>query len=407
MLLTGRLALVFFLSVGGTAFVTPVTPVTPVTRWGKTRVHSQAQEFGFGEVVGDGLRRLGDVVSHAPGRGVQLLDTIPSSTLRHVNLMAFSGSAIVTGNFLLGLNFLPLTVDEGITIMGWFVGGGLTVTLPIYFASPGRKLTDALKTYDDRSRQLEFFGPPSLATEVATYQAAKSETEFFVLTETPPDDSSDNLIDVFAASLGKRREILFVPMTEASLKNEIKEVADFANELSLATVGELVKARARSPFSAESIDFVVKVPSRLPKEAVKKILDDAAILKTSAGKALNLYICLPDAAKLPTTLLAVARLDEATCDARANALTAINDTAVQGPTPFFFALLKQAPDCGLPRGEIKDLAVVEKLLKKDDADAIAKAQEILDTYLASSRDDSAVLVALEAFARFGFARRFT
>ena len=61
------------------------------------------------------------------------------------------------------------------------------------------------------------------------------------------------------------------------------------------------------------------------------------------------------------------------------------------PKPFFFAALTQAR--GLSRDELKYLTVSKELIIADDARTIANAQEIFDTYLASSsrEDDDAVL----------------
>ena len=163
--------------------------------------------------------------------------------------------------------------------------------------------------------------------------------------------------------------------------------------------------------------FVVEIlEAATTKEAVAKILDEAVILKRGGGAAFDLFICVRDAAQLPMKPPLEARLDNATLEAcvaeeraleeakKARSTDDVNTCADKGrPKPFFVVVLTQARDRGLSRDELNYLAVVKELLIGNDPRAITKAGEIHETYLSSARDDSAVLAALEAFARFCFA----
>jgi len=273
---------------------------------------------------------------------------------------------------------------------------------------PEEKLKKKLEPFSDVP---SIYGPEDLGQDVESYYFDDaSKTNFLVLTNATPEQSSGTA-EVFrklrSNEMFSGQKVFFVSMNKESLEDQLKQ--DLGNDATLTKVGELAKA--------ESAAVIILVASIFTEDVVERVFLDTAALKRGGGNAVDIIVCVPKADQLPKTLPAVARVDKATREARSTEERALeeakrarttddlNVAAAKGPKPFFFAVLTQAPDRGLSDDKLNYLAVVEELLIENDARAIEEAGEIRDTYLSSSRDDSAVLAALGAFARFGFARK--
>jgi len=268
-----------------------------------------------------------------------------------------------------------------------------------HVASPQQKLKKQFKPFP--SEPPSVYGPEELVDDVVLYAEDAPENEFLVLTGVT-STATRGAKDVFAAALKQneaafqKKKVVVVPVAaESTLKEALSEVFKFTKVEPLQEVGRLAVSRSWLGGSKSAV-FVVDISEEATKEKVASVLSEAAILKPAGAAALDLFVCLRDATKLPTTLPGEARLDKATREARTNARATVTEA---------LTLIKRAPEFGLSDDELNYLAFVKICLKMNDADTIEEAGEILDSYLSASKDDSAVRAALKAFARFGFARK--
>ena len=241
------------------------------------------------------------------------------------------------------MNFLGWITCVGLVVHWFFVAHGVTelstrigyvaqlLTWAGYIGirhvpDAKRSIAKRLALAQEVSCYFGIWGRPSVADDVAAFlldddDDEKEEIDMFVVTDVGRSDKDGN-VELFEPIL-EAHPGLFVTTWEGSgqrynetLKRELAIVLGVPN-LSLHEMGrhiaEITKSRAFFGGGPSSMALVVDVFSKdVTKDEVTKVLNDAAILKASAGPALDVVISVPNYSQLPRHLPSKIRLDRET-----------------------------------------------------------------------------------------------